>query len=96
MFFLFSQQPTMRKALTENKVNVPKSSDDDDTKKSTESTDGVVGKAVLRERTPFDPSIEPLLKDNPRRFVIFPIQYHDIWDMYKKVGAFTNLQPQFR
>ncbi|MBN3281139.1 RIR2 reductase, partial [Polyodon spathula] len=30
---------------------------------------------------------EPLLKDNPRRFVIFPIQYHDIWQMYKKAMA---------
>lgn len=35
----------------------------------------------------FDPSIEPLLKDNPRRFVIFPIVYQDIWDMYKKAEA---------
>lgn len=33
----------------------------------------------------FDPSIEPLLRDNPKRFVVFPIQYKDIWDMYKKV-----------
>uniref|UniRef100_A0A667WLU3 Ribonucleoside-diphosphate reductase subunit M2 n=1 Tax=Myripristis murdjan TaxID=586833 RepID=A0A667WLU3_9TELE len=30
---------------------------------------------------------EPLLKENPRRFVIFPIQYHDIWQMYKKAEA---------
>ncbi|XP_013855500.1 ribonucleoside-diphosphate reductase subunit M2 isoform X2 [Austrofundulus limnaeus] len=30
---------------------------------------------------------EPLLKDNPRRFVIFPIQYHDIWQMYKQAEA---------
>uniref|UniRef100_A0A8C6U428 Ribonucleoside-diphosphate reductase subunit M2 n=1 Tax=Neogobius melanostomus TaxID=47308 RepID=A0A8C6U428_9GOBI len=30
---------------------------------------------------------EPLLKENPRRFVIFPIQYHDIWTMYKKAEA---------
>ncbi|KAK7944590.1 hypothetical protein WMY93_000318 [Mugilogobius chulae] len=30
---------------------------------------------------------EPLLKENPRRFVIFPIQYHDIWNMYKKAEA---------
>jgi len=30
---------------------------------------------------------EPLLKDNPRRFVILPIQYHDIWQMYKKAEA---------
>ena len=30
---------------------------------------------------------EPLLKENPRRFVIFPIQHHDIWQMYKKAEA---------
>ena len=30
---------------------------------------------------------EPLLKDNPRRFVVFPIEYHDIWQMYKKAEA---------
>ena len=26
---------------------------------------------------------EPLLEDNPNRFVILPIQYPDIWKMYK-------------
>merc|ERR1712079_383073 len=30
---------------------------------------------------------EPLLKENPRRFVILPIQYNDIWQMYKKAEA---------
>lgn len=30
---------------------------------------------------------EPLLKENPRRFVLFPIEYHDIWDMYKRAKA---------
>lgn len=30
---------------------------------------------------------EPLLRDNPSRFVVFPIQYHDIWQMYKKAEA---------
>ncbi|KAJ8383276.1 hypothetical protein AAFF_G00222890 [Aldrovandia affinis] len=30
---------------------------------------------------------EPLLRDNPRRFVMFPIEYHDIWQMYKKAEA---------
>lgn len=34
-----------------------------------------------------DISDEPLLKPNPRRFVILPIQYHDIWQMYKKAEA---------
>ena len=30
---------------------------------------------------------EPLLRDNPDRFVIFPIKYHDIWAFYKKAEA---------
>jgi len=31
--------------------------------------------------------MEPLLRPNPKRFVLFPIQYHDIWQMYKKAEA---------
>ncbi len=27
---------------------------------------------------------EPLLQENPRRFVLFPIQNPDIWQFYKK------------
>lgn len=34
-----------------------------------------------------DPADEPLLRKNPRRFVIFPIQYPDIWKMYKQAQA---------
>ena len=30
---------------------------------------------------------EPLLDDNPGRFVIFPIQHDDIWQFYKKTEA---------
>ncbi|KAH7887842.1 ribonucleotide reductase small subunit [Phlebopus sp. FC_14] len=30
---------------------------------------------------------EPLLKESKRRFVLFPIQYHEIWQMYKKAEA---------
>jgi ribonucleoside-diphosphate reductase beta chain len=30
---------------------------------------------------------EPLLKENKDRFVIFPIQHHDIWSFYKKHEA---------
>lgn len=32
-------------------------------------------------------SNEPLLKENKDRFVIFPIQHHDIWQFYKKHEA---------
>ncbi len=31
--------------------------------------------------------IEPILQPNDNRFVIFPIQHHDIWDWYKKQEA---------
>lgn len=30
---------------------------------------------------------EFLLEDNPNRFVLFPIQHHEIWEMYKKHEA---------
>lgn len=33
------------------------------------------------------PVTEPILQDNPGRFVIFPIQHHDIWQFYKKSEA---------
>jgi ribonucleoside-diphosphate reductase beta chain len=32
-------------------------------------------------------SIEPILQENENRFVIFPIQHHDIWEWYKKMEA---------
>lgn len=45
--------------------------------------------AELESKAPTKPSIEeePLLRENPRRFVVFPIEYHDIWQMYKKAEA---------
>ena len=30
---------------------------------------------------------EPLLKENPNRFVLFPLKYNDIWEMYKRAEA---------
>ena len=30
------------------------------------------------------PQIEPLLNDNPNRYVMFPIEDQEVWDMYKK------------
>ncbi len=33
------------------------------------------------------PFIEPILQENKNRFVIFPIQHHDIWEWYKKQEA---------
>ena len=31
--------------------------------------------------------VEPLLKENPNRFVLFPIEHDDIWAFYKKSEA---------
>ena len=36
---------------------------------------------------------EPMLKENPSRFVIFPINYPKLWDMYKKhVSVFWTVE----
>jgi ribonucleoside-diphosphate reductase subunit M2 len=32
-------------------------------------------------------SVDPLFRENPNRFVLFPIKWHGIWDMYKKALA---------
>ena len=32
-------------------------------------------------------SVEPILEKNDNRFVIFPIEHHDIWEWYKKSEA---------
>merc|ERR1712018_30564 len=54
-----------------------------------------VGKALVektstdngKSKTEVAKPEEPLLMENPRRFVILPIQYGDIWQMYKKAEA---------
>ena len=33
------------------------------------------------------PFVEPILQENKDRFVLFPIQHHDIWKWYKKAEA---------
>lgn len=40
-----------------------------------------------QKETKSQKELEPLLQDNPRRFVVLPIQYNDIWKMYKKAEA---------
>ncbi|GAB7347265.1 hypothetical protein MBLNU459_g3356t1 [Dothideomycetes sp. NU459] len=37
--------------------------------------------------TKSDEAIEPILQENAQRFVLFPIKYHEIWNMYKKAEA---------
>merc|ERR1719394_1502350 len=49
--------------------------------------DNIVKKNESIEEEKKDVAVEPLLKENPQRFVIFPIQYAEIWKMYKKAEA---------
>lgn len=68
----------------------------DDVSHPEQKTEEVSG--AIANRAPsytFDPSKEPLLRDNPRRFVIFPIQYQDIWEMYKKVCQIIEFNSWF-
>lgn len=44
---------------------------------TSEANDAAIAKRHKREAE------EPLLKSNPNRFVIFPIQHSDLWKMYK-------------
>jgi ribonucleoside-diphosphate reductase subunit M2 len=37
-----------------------------------------------------DESDEPLLQENPGRFVLFPIKYHDVSDASKRVKWFCH------
>jgi ribonucleoside-diphosphate reductase subunit M2 len=77
--------------LSENETNVLPNKQiklkgmDDVTKNPQEDSNAVESIANRAPSYQFDPSKEPLLRDNPRRFVVFPIEYPDIWQMYKKV-----------
>ncbi|XP_011196706.1 ribonucleoside-diphosphate reductase subunit M2 [Zeugodacus cucurbitae] len=76
-----------RKILTDVNNICKMSIGDEDLSSKQESTVEKVTTLASKPATPFDPTIEPLLKENPRRFVIMPIEYPDIWQMYKKAEA---------
>ncbi|KAF2438341.1 hypothetical protein P171DRAFT_436842 [Karstenula rhodostoma CBS 690.94] len=57
-------------------VGIPDLVEDDAPKKPSTA-------ATIRE----EEAHEPLLQENPHRFVLFPIKYHDVWQMYKKAEA---------
>merc|ERR1711997_433263 len=68
--------------------NLPISLSDKENAQLSKETNGKAGKKDITETAmAVDFSQEPLLKDNPNRFVILPIQYDDIWRMYKKAQA---------
>merc|ERR1712117_939980 len=57
--------------------------------KENEGHKSIIGKekALAPVQTKKYDETEPLLKENPHRFVNLPIQYDDIWAMYKKAMA---------
>ncbi|KAF2888368.1 hypothetical protein ILUMI_17805, partial [Ignelater luminosus] len=68
---------SIKSVLSENKANIiitPTKDDNNEQK-------------LDKGLTKFDPQLEPLLRENPRRFVIFPIEYPDIWAKYKEAEA---------
>ncbi|CAO2655192.1 Nn.00g102560.m01.CDS01 [Neocucurbitaria sp. VM-36] len=58
-------------------VGIPDLPEDDDSDK----------KASVAPTIRPEEAHEPLLQENPGRFVLFPIKYHDVWQMYKKAEA---------
>ncbi|PWW77527.1 hypothetical protein C7212DRAFT_277478 [Tuber magnatum] len=44
-------------------------------------------KKPVEEGTKSEEMDEPILTENKHRFVLFPIKYHEIWQMYKKAEA---------
>ena len=52
---------------------------------STPLTDPTRASSVAEERSLSDN--EPILQENPNRFVLFPIKYPQVWNMYKKQMA---------
>ncbi|XP_023021617.1 ribonucleoside-diphosphate reductase subunit M2 [Leptinotarsa decemlineata] len=71
-----------RMVLSPNKANIQ-------TPQSPAKNSSVKSKLNIQDGTDvdFDPELEPLLRENPGRFVVFPIQYKDIWTKYKEAEA---------
>ncbi|EKM80389.1 hypothetical protein AGABI1DRAFT_113579 [Agaricus bisporus var. burnettii JB137-S8] len=77
----FSNKTTVHLIDDERQPDSPDTIGDAEDDSLSELRSKFVGEVDLPE------SDEPLLKDSRRRFVLFPIQYPEIWQMYKKAEA---------
>ncbi|UKZ52385.1 Ribonucleotide-diphosphate reductase (RNR), small subunit [Trichoderma virens] len=59
----------------------------DDNHKPSETLKKEEAKPAVAPTIKPDEVDEPILQENPQRFVLFPIKYHEIWQMYKKAEA---------
>ena len=57
------------------------------TKKINEQSQADLSEILPADMEIKDVAVEPILQSNNNRFVLFPIQHDDIWDMYKKQEA---------
>lgn len=56
----------------------------------TKTKSGTTNNVSRAQREPF---VEPLLQSDENRFVMFPIQHHDVWDLYKRsVDSFWKVE----
>jgi len=88
-----ANRPTVDKTPTKSliKASCPVSPDEDPSDDAPasggfEPTSAMVSEHKLAELAGLHAE-EPLLKENPHRYVLFPIQDADIWEMYKKAEA---------
>ncbi|XP_028133625.1 ribonucleoside-diphosphate reductase subunit M2 B [Diabrotica virgifera virgifera] len=74
---------TDKLVLSENKANIIPADPPVESKSSVKSKKQIQD----GDSSNFDPELEPLLRENPKRFVVFPIEYPDIWAKYKEAEA---------
>jgi len=70
------------------KRNIKKIGMKENTKIVTKQTEVDLSEILPANMEIKDVAVEPLLQPNNNRFVLFPIQHDDIWDMYKKTRSF--------
>ncbi|RYO83923.1 hypothetical protein DL764_009404 [Monosporascus ibericus] len=87
------ESPVKKLDFNAGKENAPFDADVNALASEIESQKPAMEKAEEEPKTAVAPTIkpeeadEPLLQENPQRFVLFPIKYHEIWQMYKKAEA---------
>ncbi|THU78652.1 ribonucleotide reductase small subunit [Dendrothele bispora CBS 962.96] len=84
-------KPKGKKTVRDREWSVSPDSSEDEKEEGTEKDEEEVVLDDLRTRyigeVDLPENEEPLLQESRRRFVLFPIQYPEIWQMYKKAEA---------
>ncbi|KAH9900594.1 ribonucleotide reductase [Xylariomycetidae sp. FL2044] len=87
------ESPVKKLDFSAGKENAPVDTEIDNLAKEIDSHTAATENTKEEPKTAVAPTIkpeeadEPLLQENPQRFVLFPIKYHEIWQMYKKAEA---------